>query len=156
MAKVMIGLSLACLLTLSSTGLASEVSWVVSRSDRREGGRLDLKTVFVGKRLAGFRTHKPFRGRYLKGRQRYVLFKLDTKGDRRWDYGIYFDRVDVTSCLLAGGRYHEDYGKITRKRNGLTCRQIRMPGLRRNVTWKVVSRHRRKDLAPNQGRFPLP
>jgi hypothetical protein len=35
----------------------------------------------------------------------------------------------VTSCLLAGGRHHEDYGKVTRKRKGLDCRQIRMPKL---------------------------
>lgn len=112
--KLILSLALACLLTLSSTGLAREASWVVSQGDRREGGRLDLKTVLVGKRLTGFRTHKRFRGRYLEGRYRYVLFKLDTKGDRRWDYGIYFDRFDVTSCLLAGGRYHEDYGVVTR------------------------------------------
>jgi hypothetical protein len=107
MVKMIMALSLACLLTLSSTGLASD-SWVVTRGDGREGGRLDLKTVFVGKNLAGFRTHKRFRGRYLKGERRSVSFALDTKGDRKWDYGIYFDRFDITTCLLAGGRYHED------------------------------------------------
>jgi hypothetical protein len=117
--KVIMALSLASFLTLSSTGLASEASWVVSRSDRREGGRLDLKTVFVGKNLAGFRTHKRFRGRYLKGKRQYVSFALDTKGDRKWDYGIYFDRFDITTCLLAGGRYHEDFGVVKKKRNGL-------------------------------------
>jgi hypothetical protein len=98
MVKMIMALSLASFLTLSSTRLASEVSWVVTRSDRREGGRLDLKTV-VGKDLAGFRTHKRFRGRYLKGKRRYVSFALDTKGDPKWDYGIYFDRFDITTCL---------------------------------------------------------
>jgi hypothetical protein len=89
----------ACLLPDPELDKACERGFMGGDAERpKRRWTLDLKTV-VGKDLAGFRTHKRFRGRYLKGKRRYVSFALDTKGDPKWDYGIYFDRFDITTCL---------------------------------------------------------
>lgn len=68
--KVALSLALASMLVLTTMDVAGDASWVATRGDRREGGRLDLKMVFVGKSFTGFRTCKRFRGWYLKGLRR--------------------------------------------------------------------------------------
>jgi hypothetical protein len=131
---------------------SDDVSWALSERDRREGGRLDLKEVEVGKGFFGFTLHGRFRPRYLRGPNRYVLFKLDTKGGRRWDRFVAFDRVNVTSCVLTGRGSLERFGRVLREGRRLMC-SVRWRHRKRHWSWKVVSRYKRKDRAPNRGRY---
>jgi hypothetical protein len=101
----------------------------------------------------GFRVYGAFRSRQLEGARRHVVFKLDSKGDRRWDYRVTFDRVDRASCKLRGDG-KKRIGKVERRSHGLRC-SVRLPRLKRHFTWRVVGRYHRKDRAPDRGRFSL-
>ena len=91
--------------------------------DGKHPGRLDLRRVSIGWTRSFFLVGAELNGRlkppYVSGKRRYILWELDTRGSKQFDYIVKFNRrvipgvVTVPVCVVSRVGTNRKWGART-------------------------------------------